>query len=93
MNPRVSGAMTIGADNLTLEVTPSAKSTEKSYIPVHTYLFAQRGAMILEVLNLEKLAADRVYEMVFIGAPIKLRGASGSPVRPLAIPIRQARAD
>ena len=55
---------------------------------MHTYLFAQRGAPFLEVVDLELLAADKVYEFAFIGAPIKLRGASGAPFRPIAIPIR-----
>jgi kynurenine formamidase len=81
-------AMTLGADNLTLEVIPAAGSDAKSYIPVHTFLFAQRGALILEVVDLEALARDKVYEFVFIGAPLKLRGASGAPLRPVAIPIR-----
>ena len=82
-----NGAMTLGADNLTLEVLPPPPLGPKSYIPVHTYLFAQRGAIILEVLDLEQLAADKVYEFVFIGAPLRLRGASGAPLRPVAIPI------
>ena len=82
-----SGAMTIGSDNLTLEVLPPAPGAE-SYLPVHTYLFAQRGVLILEVIDLEALSADGVYEFAFIGAPLKLRGASGAPSRPLAIPIQ-----
>lgn len=81
-----NGAMTVGSDNLTLEVIPHPTPTA-SYVPVHTYLFAQRGALILEVVDLEALAADEVYEFVFIGAPLKLRGASGAPMRPVAIPI------
>jgi kynurenine formamidase len=43
---------------------------------------------IIEVLDLEALARDKVYEFVFIGAPLKLRGATGAPMRPLAIPMR-----
>ncbi len=81
------GAMTLGSDNLTLEVLPPAPGAE-SYIPVHTYLFAQRGALILEVVNLEQLASDKVYEFAFIGAPLRLRGATGAPMRPVAIPIK-----
>ncbi len=81
------GAMTLGSDNLTLEVLPPAPGAE-SYIPVHTYLFAQRGALILEVVDLEALAADGVYQFAFIGTPLKLRGATGAPMRPVAIPIR-----
>jgi kynurenine formamidase len=42
---------------------------------------------MIELLNLEELARDRVYEVCFIGAPIRLRGATGSPLRPLAMPL------
>ena len=55
---------------------------------VHVYLFAERGVCLLELLWLEDLAKDRIYEFAFIAAPIKMRGATGSPVRPLALPIR-----
>lgn len=37
---------------------------------------------------LEELARDRVYEFAFIAASLKLKGASGAPMRPLALPIR-----
>jgi kynurenine formamidase len=40
---------------------------------------------IIEVLWLEDLAKDQVYDFVFIAAPLKLRGATGSPLRPLAL--------
>jgi len=36
-------------------------------------------------LNLEQLAANRVYEFVFTAAPLKIRGGTGSPIRPLAL--------
>jgi kynurenine formamidase len=42
---------------------------------------------MIEVMWLEELAKDQVYEFVFIAAPLKLRGATGSPLRPLAIPL------
>ena len=57
---------------------------------VHVYLLAERGVCLLELLWLEDLARDRVYEFAFIAAPIKMRGATGSPIRPLALPIRAA---
>lgn len=77
------GAMTIGADNLSFETFPP--EVEGNYVPVHTYLLAQQGAHILELVNLESLAADRVYEFAFIGASLKLRGADAAPMRPIAI--------
>ena len=81
-----SGAMVIGVDNLTLEAFPS--ELEDDYIPVHTYLLAQQGAPILELVYLEDLSNDAVYEFAFIGGSLKLRAADGAPIRPIAIPLR-----
>jgi len=52
---------------------------------VHVHLLVQSGVYILEALNLEELARERVYEFLFIAAPLKLRGGTGSPIRPLAL--------
>ncbi|MEO3415114.1 cyclase family protein [Roseovarius sp. CAU 1744] len=79
------GAMLLGADNFGLESFPSADP--QNFAPVHSYLLAEKGIPFFELLWLEDLARDKVYEFLFVGAPIKLRGASGAPVRPLAIPI------
>ena len=43
------------------------------------------GIPIIENLNLEELAKARVHEFAFICLPLKMRGATGSPVRPIAI--------
>lgn len=63
----------------------------RGWVPVHTYLEAEQGAGIMEVVDLEQLAKDKVYEFAFIGASLKLRGASGAFMRPLAFPVRQGR--
>lgn len=82
-------AMVIGGDNLSLEHFPVEPG--RNWIPVHTYLLAQRGIPIIEVANLEALARDRVYEFAFIAAPLRLRGASAAPFRPIAIPLQPAQ--
>jgi kynurenine formamidase len=79
-------AMTLGGDNIGLEAISAL--TQDNWVPVHTYLEAERGVTIIEVLDLEALSREKVYEFVFIGAPLKLRGATGAPMRPLAIPVR-----
>ncbi|MHA7817979.1 MAG: cyclase family protein [Pseudohaliea sp.] len=81
-----SGAMIVGADNLSLEAFPSELATD--YVPVHTYLLAEQGAPIIELTWLEDLARDEVYEFAFIAAALKLRGADAAPFRPIAIPLR-----
>lgn len=80
------GAMCVGADSIALEVMPSEEPD--TFMPVHSYMFATAGAQIIEVMNLEELAAERMYEFALLGFPLKLAGATGAPVRPVAIPLR-----
>jgi kynurenine formamidase len=75
---RVSGADTIAYEWL-------APGAGHSKLPVHTILLVEHGIHIVEVMALEQLAANRVYEFLFMLAPLKLMGATGSPVRPLAV--------
>lgn len=80
------GVMLLGADNLSLEAFPPER--QDNWVPVHTYLLAEKGVMFIENIALEELARDRVYTFAFIGASLKLRGASGAPLRPIALPLR-----
>jgi kynurenine formamidase len=79
-------AMLVGADNFGVESFPS--KDPENFVPVHSYLQAERGVSLLEALWLEDLAKDQVYEFLFIASPLKLRGGTASPIRPLAIPIQ-----
>jgi kynurenine formamidase len=81
--------MVIGGDNLSLEHFPVEPG--RTWIPVHTYLLAQRGVPIVEVVNLEELSRARLYEFAFVAASLKFRGASAAPFRPIAMPLRQER--
>lgn len=80
------GAIVIGVDNISTDVWPAQES--KNWIPVHSAMLSQRGVPIMQNVNLETLAADRVYQFAWFGAPLKLRGSDGAPMRPVAIPIR-----
>lgn len=80
------GAMIVGADNLSFETFPS--EVPDDYVPLHTYLLAQQGAPIIELIALDELSKDKVYEFAFIGGPLKIRGGDAAPLRPVAIPIR-----
>lgn len=68
-----------GSDTLTFEHTPSAA------MQVHVHLLVESGIHIIEVLNLEELARDRMYEFLFVAAPLKIRNGTGGPMRPLAL--------
>lgn len=67
-----------GSDTVAFEKVPGA-------MPVHVHLLVESGIHIIENLNLEELARERVYEFLFIAAPLKIRGGTGSPIRPLAV--------
>ena len=67
-----------GSDTVAFERVPGA-------MPVHVHLLVESGIHIIEALNLEELARDGVYEFVFVAAPLKIRGGTGSPIRPLAL--------
>jgi kynurenine formamidase len=86
-----NGAMVVGADNLSFESFPSELDTD--YVPVHTYLLAEQGAPIIELVFLEELSRDQVYEFAFIGGSLKLRGADAAPIRPIAIPLKNSQSD
>jgi kynurenine formamidase len=73
------GVFAAGSDTVAFERVPSAA------MPVHVHLLVESGIHIMECLNLEELAADGVREFLFIAVPMKLRGATGAPVRPLAV--------
>jgi kynurenine formamidase len=52
---------------------------------VHTHLLIERGIYLMESLDLEGLARDRLYEFLFVALPLKIRGATGSMVDPVAV--------
>jgi kynurenine formamidase len=74
--------MMIAADNCCVEVRPS----EPGYsLPVHAMMLIQYGVYLIENLELEALAAARAYEFAFVVQPLKIKGATGSAVAPIAI--------
>ena len=71
------------ADTWGVEVIPS--EDPNLAFPVHQELIGRRGIYNLENLDLSELANDEVYEFAFIFAPVKLKGATGSPGNPIAV--------
>lgn len=72
-----------GSDTIAYEwVAPGAGMTD---LPVHTLFLCRAGILIIELLRLEELARDETYVFLFVAVPLKLSGATGSPLRPLAI--------
>ena len=75
----------VGADNMAFDVMGPADPELKVTLPGHLLLLVRSGIPIIENVNLEELAAAGVEEFLFVCLPLKMRGATGSPVRPIAI--------
>jgi kynurenine formamidase len=73
----------VGSDNWAVEVVPAEDPNQP--FPVHHWLLARHGIYILENLDLEQLAASGTSEFAFIFAPLRLKGATGSPGNPIAV--------
>ncbi|MCC6942935.1 MAG: cyclase family protein [Thermomicrobiales bacterium] len=79
------GVLAVGADNMAWDVIGLFDEEAGCELPGHLYLLARAGIFIIENLNLETLAADRRWTFTFVCTPLKFNGATGSPVRPVAI--------
>ncbi|HXR44858.1 MAG TPA: cyclase family protein, partial [Pseudolysinimonas sp.] len=73
----------VGADNWGVEAFPNPDPTLTA--PVHQLLLAKNGIYLHENLATEVLARDNVYEFAYVFAPLRLKGATGSPGNPIAI--------
>ncbi len=76
-------ATMIGSDSWCSEVVPS--SGQGLAFPVHQELMMKNGIFNLENMQFDELVADGANEFLFIVTPIRFKGATGSPVRPIAI--------
>ena len=75
--------MLVGADNAPINVTPSPDPALSN--PTHQIMLVINGIHLLENLKLEQLAAARAYEFAFVIEPLKIQGATGSTVAPIAV--------
>jgi kynurenine formamidase len=73
----------VGADTSGIEVSPNPDRSLA--VPVHQLLIARNGIYLHENLATEELARDGVYEFAYMFAPLRLKGATGSPGNPIAI--------
>ena len=64
--------------------TPSIADVHAA-LTAHIHLLQRHGIYIMENMNLETLSATNVHVFAFVGIPLKFRGATGSPIRPLAL--------
>jgi len=72
----------VGADNGAVEVVPFDGD---EFLCVHKILIVRRGIYLMEHLNLAQMGRDRCFEGFITVAPLKVTGATGSPVNPIVI--------
>lgn len=76
------GACVAGADTEAIEIIPS---NDPLVLPAHVELIQRRGVHIVENVYLEDLARDGVGAFLFVCLPLRILGATGSMVRPIAV--------
>jgi|HubBroStandDraft_1064217.scaffolds.fasta_scaffold05807_8 kynurenine formamidase len=72
-----------GADTPSTEVSPAEHAGTR--LPVHQYLITKCGIRLLDNLKLDELAGAGVFEFLFVCSPLRIKGATASPVTPLAV--------
>jgi kynurenine formamidase len=73
----------VGADTWATEAFPGQDKEKFAEGPQH--LLTRHGIYIHENPDLAALAKDKVYEFAYVFAPLRLKGATGSPGNPFAI--------
>jgi kynurenine formamidase len=79
------GVLAVGADNMAWDLSGEVDPQYGVSLPGHLLLLVRAGVYIIENLFLEELAAAGAHRFTFVCLPLKLVGATGSPVRPIAL--------
>jgi len=77
------GVRLAGDDTATFEKRPAAYG--KELFSVHMMLLADNGIYIVENCNLEAMADAKAYVALLILTPLRIQGATGSPLRAIAL--------
>ncbi len=72
----------VGSDNAAVEVIPFDGG---DFLGVHKVLLVRHGVYMIEFLDLSAPAADECWQGLLTVAPLKVTGATGSPVNPILI--------
>jgi kynurenine formamidase len=73
----------VGSESIAFEQIVAGKGHAE--LPVHALMLVERGIHIMETMNLTELIARGVAEFGLVLAGLNFAGATGSPVRPLAL--------
>ncbi len=78
------GVVLVGTDNWGVEAIPQPEGSPL-FAPNHQKFLVEHGIYILENLDFSALIEAEVWRFAFSFAPLKLKGATGSPARPFAV--------
>lgn len=73
----------VGAETIAFEQIPAGRG--HAVLPAHRVLLVEHGVHIIETMNLDPLLATGAREILLVLNPLPLVGATGAPVRPLAV--------
>lgn len=82
------GIIATGSDTMNYEHKPSSAIIN---LPVHVHNLVENGISIMESLNLEVLAEHEFTDFTFVAIPLRIKGGTGSPIRPIAIVARDTQ--
>jgi kynurenine formamidase len=69
---------------MAVEVLPGTDHP-RVMMPVHQHCLAEAGVYLIENLDLDAPAAEDLREVCLVAAAPKLKGATGAPLRPIAL--------
>lgn len=75
------GVLAVGSDTVNFEHKPYV---DVPALDVHVHLLVEQGIPIMESVYLERLSQDGVYDFFFAASALRIKGGTGSPLRPLA---------
>jgi kynurenine formamidase len=75
------GMALLGTDTSGTEVIPMPDKERTT----HGVMLVERGVHLIEIMDLEAVAAERIHEFCFVCLPLRITGATGSWLRPIAI--------
>jgi kynurenine formamidase len=75
------GVAAAGSDTMVFECL----KTGQNALPVHAELLCGSGIPLIEMMNLDELSEADIHEFLFVALPLRIRGGTGSPIRPIAV--------
>jgi kynurenine formamidase len=75
-----AGMVASGSDTMPYEAIPAVVPLE-----VHVEMLVKAGVFIFETMDLRGLSERKAYRFLFVSAPLRIFGQTGSPVCPVAV--------